>query len=158
LGANSGLEVITSATWSERFDTLAGEGLGQLGGISTLLILAAILAMAAALGSNIWQRRVSLAELLLDGAPRRRLRRILLTESMLMLSAGCLAGAVVGVYGQFVIDSYLKHITGFPVTSIATVARPIEIFALVIAAVLMLVSLPGWRASHVRPALGLSES
>jgi putative ABC transport system permease protein len=158
LGTHSGLEAITAATWSERFDTLAGEGLSQLGDISGLLIIAAILAMAAALGSSIWQRRASLAELLLDGASRRRLRRILLIESLLMLSAGCLAGAVVGVYGQFVIDSYLKHITGFPVTSIATVARPIEIFALVIAVVLVLVSFPGWRASRVRAALGLSES
>jgi putative ABC transport system permease protein len=158
LGANSGLEAITAATWSERFDTLAGEGLGQLGDISILLILAAILALAAALGSNIWQRRVSLAELLLDGARRPRLRRILLTESLLVLSAGCLAGAIVGVYGQFVIDSYLKHITGFPVTSIATAARPIEMFVLVILAVLALVSLPGWRASRVSPALGLGES
>jgi ABC-type lipoprotein release transport system permease subunit len=158
LGANSGLEVITAATWSERFDILAGEGLSQLGDISGLLVLAAILAMAAALGSSIWQRRVSLAELLLDGASRRRLRRILLTESLLMLSAGCLAGAIVGIYGQFVIDSYLKHVTGFPVTSIATATRPIEMFALVIAVVLVLVSLPGWRASRVRPTLGLSES
>jgi putative ABC transport system permease protein len=158
LGANSGLEAITAATWSERFDTLAGEGLGQLGDISDLLVLAAILAMAAALGSSIWQRRGSLAELLLDGASRARLRRILLAESLLMLSAGCLAGAVVGVYGQFVIDSYLKHVTGFPVASIATLTRPIEMFASVIAVVLVLVSFPGWRASRVRPALGLSES
>jgi putative ABC transport system permease protein len=157
LGAGSGLEAITAGTWSERFDTLAGEGLGQLGDISTLLILAAILAMAAALGSSIWQRRASLAELLLDGAPRRRLRRVLLAESMLMLCAGCLAGAVVGVYGQFVIDSYLEHVTGFPVTAIATLARPIEMFVLVIASVVVLVSLLGWRASLVRPALGLSE-
>lgn len=158
LGAHSGLETITAASWSNRFDTLAGEGLAQLGDISTLLILAAIMAMTAALGSNIWQRRVSLAELLLDGASRRRLRRILFIESMLMLSAGCLAGAIIGVYGQFVIDSYLKHITGFPVASIATLARPVGLFALVIAAVLLLVSIPGWRASRVRPALGLSES
>jgi putative ABC transport system permease protein len=157
LGASSGLEAITAATWSERFDTLAGAGLGQLGEIATLLVLAAILAMAAALGSSIWQRRGSLAELLLDGASRRRLRLILFTESMLMLCAGCLAGAIAGIYGQFVIDSYLKHITGFPVAAIATVARPIEMFALVIAAVLVLVSLLGWRASRVSPALGLSE-
>ncbi len=157
LGAGNGLEAITAATWSERFDTLAGEGLAQLGDISILLVLAAILAMAAALGSSIWQRRASLAELLLDGAPRGLLRLVLLTEAMLMLCAGCLTGAIAGVYGQFVIDSYLKHITGFPVASIATLARPIETFALVIAAVLLLVSLPGWRASQVRPALGLSE-
>jgi putative ABC transport system permease protein len=157
LGAGNGLETITAATWSERFDTLAGEGLGQLGDISTLLVLAAILAMAAALGSSIWQRRVSLAELLLDGAPRSRLRLLLLVESMLMLCAGCLAGTIAGVYGQFVIDSYLGRITGFPVADIATVTRPIEMFVLVIATVLLLVSLLGWRASRVRPALGLSE-
>jgi putative ABC transport system permease protein len=155
LGANSGLEAITAAAWSERFDALAGEGLGQLSDISDLLVLAAILAMAAALGSNIWQRRTSLAELLLDGASRARLRRILFAESLLILSAGCLAGAIVGVYGQFVIDTYLKHVTGFPVANIATVIRPIEMFASVIAVVLVLVSLPGWRASRVRPAFGL---
>lgn len=158
LGPDSGLEAITAATWSERFDDLAGKGLAQLGDISTLLIIAAILAMAAALGSNVWQRRASLAELLLDGAPRPRLPRILLAESLLILSAGCLAGAIMGVYGQFVIDSYLKHITGFPVASIATIARPIEMLALVVIAVLALISVPGWRASRVSPALGLNES
>ncbi len=155
LGTNSGLEAITAATWSQRFDTLASEGLGQLGQISKLLVVAAILAMAAALGSNIWQRRVSLAELLLDGAPRRRLRCILLAESILMLIAGCLTGAISGVYGQFVIDSYLEHITGFPVTGIATATRPVEIFTIVILAVLALVTLPGWSASRVHPTLGL---
>jgi putative ABC transport system permease protein len=157
LGARSGLEAITAATWSERFDRLAGEGLGQLGDISTLLVLAAILAMAAALGSSIWQRRVALAELRLDGAPRSRLRHLLLVESILVLGAGCLAGAIAGVYGQFVIDTYLERITGFPVAAIATMARPLEIFVLVTASVLALVSLPGWLASRVRPAFGLSD-
>lgn len=158
LGSNTGLEAITASTWSERFDTLAGEGLGQLGDISTMLVIAAILAMAAALSSNIWQRRASLAELLLDGAPRRRLPRILLTESVLMLNAGCLTGMAMGIYGQFVIDNYLKRVTGFPVISIATAVRPIEMFAIVILTVLALVSLPGWHASRVSPSLGLSES
>jgi putative ABC transport system permease protein len=157
LGRSSGLEVITAAIWRERFDHLAGEGLGQLGDIATLLVLAAVLAMAAALGSSIWQRRVSLAELRLEGTPQRRLRLILLVESLLMLGAGCLTGAVGGIYGQFVIDDYLEHITGFPVARIATAARPIEIFVLVIAAVLGLMSLPGWFASRVPAAIALSE-
>lgn len=157
LGADSGLEAITAATWRERFDRLAGEGLNQLSDISTLLIVAAILAMAAALGSSIWQRRASLAELRLDGAPRRRLRLILLLESTIMLGAGCITGAIVGIYGQFVIDNYLGQITGFPVARIATATRPIEILAIVIAAVLALMSLPGWLAARVSPALGLGE-
>ena len=157
LGRSSGLEVITAATWRERFDRLAGEGLGQLGDIATLLVLATVLAMAAALGSSIWQRRVSLAELRLEGTPQRRLRLILLMESLLMLSAGCLAGAIGGIYGQFVIDDYLEHITGFPVTRIATATRPVEIFILVIAAVLGLMSLPGWFAARVPAAVALGE-
>jgi hypothetical protein len=55
------------------------------------------------------------------------------------------------IRGQFAIDRYLQHVTGFPVTSIATATRPVEIFALVIAAVAALVSIPGWCTSRVRP-------
>ncbi len=157
LGRDSSLETITAATWRERFDSLAGEALGQLGDIAGLLILASVLAMAAALGSSIWQRRVSLAELRIEGVPRRRLRVILFVESLLMLSAGCLAGAIGGVYGQFVIDDYLERITDFPVARVAAAARPVEMFILVIVAVLTLMSLPGWFAARASPALALGE-
>jgi putative ABC transport system permease protein len=157
LGAGSGLEVLTAQARAAAIDSSASEGLGQLGEISTLLVAAAILAMAAALGSSIWQRRKSLAELRLEGAPGHQIKLVLLTESMLMLSAGCLTGAIVGVYGQVVIDGYLKHVTGFPVAGVATSGRPIEIFALVIAAVLLIVSLPGWFASRVPATLALNE-
>lgn len=157
LGPASGLEVLTAKSRETMIDTSASEGLGQLGWIATLLLLAAILAMAAALGSSIWQRRKSLAELRLEGAPDRQLQLVLLVESALMLSAGCLAGAVAGVYGQVVIDGYLKHITGFPVAGVTTGERPIEIFALVIVAVLVIVSIPGWFASRVPATLALNE-
>jgi putative ABC transport system permease protein len=157
LGSKSGLEAVTAHTRAERFDAIAGEGLQQLDEISTLLVATAILTMAAALGSSIWQRRQSLAELRLEGAPRLQLQLVLLVESTLMLSAGCLSGALAGVYGQVVIDGYLKHVTGFPVAGVATGQRPIEIFALVIAAVLLIVSLPGWLASGVPATLALNE-
>jgi putative ABC transport system permease protein len=157
LGAGSGLEVLTARARETAIDSSASEGLGQLGEIATLLVIAAILAMAAALGSSIWQRRKALAELRLEGAPTRQIKLVLLTESTLMLSAGCLTGTLAGVYGQVVIDGYLKHVTGFPVAGVATSARPIEIFALVIAAVLLIVSLPGWLASRVSPTLALNE-
>ncbi|HXB64630.1 MAG TPA: FtsX-like permease family protein [Solirubrobacteraceae bacterium] len=157
LGAGSGLEVLTAKARETTIDNSASEGLGQLGEIATLLVAAAILAMAAALGSSIWQRRKSLAELRLDGAPRRQVRLVLLTESALMLSAGCLTGALAGVYGQVVIDSYLKQVTGFPVAGVGTGARPLEIFALVLLAVLVIVALPAWFASRVSPTFALNE-
>ncbi len=157
LGPGSGLEVLTARAREIAIDHSVSEALWQLAVISTLLIAAAILAMAAALGSSIWQRRQSLAELRLDGAPSHQIKLVLLTESALMLNAGCLTGAVAGIYGQSMIDGYLKQVTGFPVAGVASSGRPIEIFVLVIAAVLLLVSLPAWVASRVPATLALYE-
>lgn len=157
LGPASGLEVLSASQRETAIEKSAREGLGQLGDIATLLLVAAILSMSAALVSSIWQRRPSLAELRLEGASTARVQLILLLESALMLSAGCLAGAAAGVYGQVIIDGYLKHVTGFPVASAASGGRPVEIFFFVIAAVLAVVSIPSWLASHVPPRLALEE-
>jgi putative ABC transport system permease protein len=157
LGPTSGLEVSLASTRAARIDALAGEGLGQLSEISTLLLLAAVAAMAAALASSIWQRRPSLAGMRLLGVKPARLRRILLLEAILMLGSGCLAGAAAGVYGQLVLDGYLKRVTGFPLARVATGARPFEIFALVLVLALLIASAPGWAASRVSPRLALED-
>jgi putative ABC transport system permease protein len=157
LASDSGLEAQSAATREQRIDKLTGEGLSQLGLISSLLVLAAILALAAALASSIHQRRGALAGLRLAGAPPERLRRVLLLEAMLMLATGCVTGALAGVYGQFVIDAYLRHVTGFPVAGAGAGWRPLEIFVLVLGAALALGALPGWHASNVSPALALAE-
>jgi putative ABC transport system permease protein len=157
LGPNAGLEVITPSTRAARIESSGGEGLGQLGEIATLLLLAAILAMVAALGSNIWQQRVSLASLRLEGTRPSRLRRLLLVEALVMLGAGCATGALGGVYGQLIIDGYLEHVTGFPVATLVTAWRPLEIFLLVIVAVLALSAIPGYLASRVPPTLAFGR-
>jgi putative ABC transport system permease protein len=157
LGPGSGLEVSSQLARQRKIETSAGEGLGQLAEISTLLLLAAILAMAAALTSAIWQRRVSLAGLRLSGVRPARLRRILLVESVLILGAGCVTGALAGVYGQVIVDGYLKQVTGFPVASVAVSARPLEVLALVLAGALAAVAIPGWLGSRVSPALALEH-
>jgi putative ABC transport system permease protein len=157
LGPRGGLEVSTARTREARIDKLTSEGLSRLGEISTLLIVAAILAMASALASSIWQRRASLASLRLAGVRAPRLRRILLTEATLMLGAGCVTGAVAGIYGQIIIDGYLKHVTGFPVANLSASLRPLEILALVAVVVLAIAAVPGWSASRVSPTLALDE-
>jgi putative ABC transport system permease protein len=156
LGPGSGLEVAPAAARERRIDVLTSEGLGRLGEISTLLVIAAILAMAAALGSSIWQRRRSLAGLRLAGVRPRRLRAILLVESLVILGAGCLTGVVAGIYGEVVIDAYLRHITGFPVDVVGFSARPFEILAAVLAGALLIVAAPGWLASKVPPTVALA--
>jgi putative ABC transport system permease protein len=157
LGPSTGLEVLTAHERAASIDASASEGLSQLGEIATLLLVAAILALVAALGSSIWQRRVSLAALRLEGTRPSRLRRLLLIEVTLMLAAGCLTGALAGVYGEVVIDGYLRHVTGFPVAGFGVGRRPLEILVIVAACVLLASSIPGWLASRVSPTLALEE-
>lgn len=157
LGGGSGLQAVTAAQRRAHIDALTSEGLSQLGEISTLLMFAAILAMAAALTSAIWQRRLALASLRLAGVRPRRLRLILLVESALILGAGCATGALAGVYGEAVIDAYLAHVTGFPVASLSSGLWPVQVFALVSALVLVVVAVPGWLASRVSPAFAFNE-
>jgi putative ABC transport system permease protein len=157
LGPTSGAEALTPDDRATKTAAVGREGLSQLGEIAMLLVLAAILAMAAALGSSIWQQRPSAADLRIDGTKPRRLRGVLLIESLMMLGAGCLPGAIAGIYGQIVIDGYLRHVTGFPVAGVAAGWRPLEISLLVIAAVLAIVAVPGWLASRVSPALALEQ-
>jgi putative ABC transport system permease protein len=157
LGPASGLRATSARAREASIDALIGEGLSRLQEISTLLLLAATIAMAAALSSAIWQRRVSLATLRLSGVRPARIRMILVVESALMLGAGCITGVLAGIYGQLAIDAYLRNVTGFPVASLVASPRPVEILALVIAAVLAIVALPAWLASRVSPTLALNE-
>ena len=82
---------------------------------------------------------------------------MLLLESCVVLGAGCLTGALVGIYGQVVIDRYLETVTGFPVSSTLAGWSTLEIAALVVAAALAVVAVPGWFAARVPPRLGLQD-
>jgi putative ABC transport system permease protein len=155
--AGTGLVAVTAGERERAIDALTAEGLGQLREISDLLLAIAVLALAAALASAIWQRRSALAALRLSGVPPRRLRAILLIEAGLMLSAGCLTGAIVGVYGELAIDRYLQHVTGFPVTGVGASARPLAVLVVIAASVFALVAVPGWQASRVRPTFAFNE-
>ncbi len=153
----SGLSASTSGALQHSIETLAGEGLARLAEISMLLLAAAALAMATALASAIWQRRTAIAGLRLCGVPGSRLRAIMLTEAVLMLGAGSVTGAAMGLYGQAIIDRYLAGVTGFPVAAIPAEARPLAIFAAVIVIAASLAAAPILAASRVSPALALGE-
>jgi predicted lysophospholipase L1 biosynthesis ABC-type transport system permease subunit len=152
-----GLVVRTSSSLQASIDALTREGLGQLREISNLLLAAAVLALAAALTSAVWQRRGALAGLRLCGVAPARLRRILLVEAGLLLSASCLTGALAGVYGQAIIDRYLGRVSGFPVAAVTADAQPLRIFALVVAVVFAAVLAPIVLASRVSPRYALTD-
>ena len=60
--------------------------------IATLILILAALAMAAAMGAMVWQRRPRLAKLKLEGLRPPELWRTILLESLLLLGVGCPTG------------------------------------------------------------------
>lgn len=157
VGHEGGLRVQTSLGRAAQADVLAREGLGRLTQISLLLTIAAALAMAAAMGASIWQRRPSLASLRIQSFRSSQLRVILLCESTLVLGTGCLIGAVAGVYAHELIDRYLRLVTGFPAPFSPAPLQMLETTVAIIAAAMIVLSIPGYIASRVPPSLALQE-
>ena len=89
-GPDTGLAVQTAEAHAAEQVALGREALERLTQIATLIPLVAVLAMAAAMGAMVWQRRPRLAKLKLEGLPRVELWGTILLESLLLLGAGCL--------------------------------------------------------------------
>jgi putative ABC transport system permease protein len=117
----------------------------------TLVLIAAVLAMAGAMGSMIWQRRPQLAYIKRQGYKRGVLWRALLCESALLLGAGCSLGALFGIYGQLLLSHALASVTGFPIVFSVGGLAAVTSFALVSAAAVAILALPGYLAVRVRP-------
>jgi putative ABC transport system permease protein len=153
LGAASGLGVYTLAQLDRRKGAATRQGLVQLTQISEMVLLGAILAMAAAMGSMLWQRRPRLAQLKLDGLSDAAVWRALLLETSLLLAAGCSIGAIFGLYGELVMTRALVVVTGYPVISSLGVLVAIGSFALVSVVAVVIVAIPGYLAARVDPVV-----
>lgn len=153
VGATSSLVVQTAARREQNEIAAQRQGLERLTQIAALVLIAAALAMATAMGAMIWQRRPRLAGMKVDGFDQGELWRALLWETVLLMGAGCSVGAIFGLYGQFILSRALVSVTGFPV--VYSVAVPIAIASLALVSVIALsmVALPGYLAARVKPAL-----
>jgi putative ABC transport system permease protein len=157
LGPGSGLTVQTAEAHAAEQVALGREALERLTQIATLIPLVAVFAMAAAMGAMVWQRRPRLAKLKLEGLQRVELWGTILLESLLLLGAGCLTGAVFGLYGQQLADRALAHVINFPVVYSVTALPALQSLALVIATALVIIAIPGYIAASVPPALALQD-
>jgi putative ABC transport system permease protein len=153
LGPTSGLIAETARRHGERQQTTSREGLARLSQISALMLLSAILAMASAMGSMVWQRRARLAQLKLDGLSDGAVWRALLLESVLLLGVGCSTGALFGLYGQLVMTRALVALTGYPVILSFGLPAALGSCALVLAVAVAIVAIPGYVAARVQPAV-----
>jgi putative ABC transport system permease protein len=157
LGPRTGLAVETAAQHAARQNTLSRQGLTRLTQIATLILIVAILAMAAAMANMVWQRRPRLAKLKLEGFPVGELWRTILLESVLLVGVGCTTGAVFGLYGQQLLDRALANVIGFPVVYSFGGLVAVTSLAIVTAASVVIVALPGYLATGVPPAVALQD-
>jgi putative ABC transport system permease protein len=153
LGPSTGLAAVSASLRQRRHEEEASQGLARLTTIRTLVLISSILAMAAAMGSMVWQRRVRLGRLKLDGFSDFTIWRALVLESALLLGSGCATGAVFGLVGQLLGSHAILNVTGFPV--IFSFALPVAFvsFALASALAVGIAAVPGYFVARARPAL-----
>jgi putative ABC transport system permease protein len=157
LGSQSGLSVQTARQHEDKLRTITRQGLTRLSQIATLILVAAVMAMAAAMGAMIWQRRPRLAKLKLEGFPPNELWYTILLESLMLLGVGCFSGAVFGLFGQQLLDRALNIVINYPVVSSVGVIVALSSLALVTAAAVLMVAIPGYFAARVPASLALQD-
>jgi putative ABC transport system permease protein len=151
LASDPGLAVETSAEREQRHYALASQGLSRLTEIRLLVLIAAVLAVAGAMGSMVWQRRELVAFIKCQGFSKGVLWRWLFCESALLLGSGCLIGALFGLYGQVLGSHALAAVTGFPVLFNVGLLIALSSFALVSFVAVGIVALAGYLVVRVPP-------
>ncbi|HEX4837708.1 MAG TPA: FtsX-like permease family protein [Solirubrobacteraceae bacterium] len=154
---DTGLAVQTSSQHADQQRALSRQALASLTQIATLIPIVAVLAMAAATGAMVWQRRPRLAKLKLEGLPRAALWRTTLLESLLLVGVGCSSGAIFGLYGQQLADRALAHVINFPVVYSITVPDALRSSSLMTITALAILAIPGYLATSVPAALALQD-
>ena len=157
LGPGTALSVQTAEDHANTLRGITRQGLTRLSQIATLILVAAVMAMAAAMGAMIWQRRPRLAKLKLEGFPHRELWYTIVLESLMLLGVGCFSGAVFGLFGQQLLDRALNIVINYPVVSSVGVVVALSSLALVTASAVLMVAIPGWFAAKVQAGLALQD-
>jgi putative ABC transport system permease protein len=152
LGPRRALAVETAAQREQRFRESTRQGLARLTQIARLVLVAAALALAAALGGVVWSRRPRLASLKLSGFSDGDVWRALMLESAIVLGIGCSIGALFGLYGQFMLTRWLSDSTGFPTAYAPAWVLALSTFAGITLVAVAIAALPGFAAARVSPA------
>ncbi len=116
LPTGSALIVQTAQERQSQVSTVLGSTLSRLDQTSTVVLVAAIATVVAMMISAVWQRRGRLDALIAIGMSFGQLARLVFYESGCVLLGGCLIGMTSGVFGQYLVDSWLRYSTGSPVT------------------------------------------
>jgi putative ABC transport system permease protein len=157
LGRSSGLAIQSAAAHEAEQNELSRQGLQRLTQIATLILAVAVLAMAAAIASMLWQRRPRLAKLKLEGFSTGTLWRTILLESVLLAGIGSTAGGLLGLFGQRLLDQALSHVLNYPVeVSFAWLPALVSV-AIVTGAAVAILAIAGLSAVHVPASTAMEE-
>jgi putative ABC transport system permease protein len=151
IGPGTALTVETARQRASRLDAASHEGLARLTQIAILVLLAGLLATATSMTAAIFQRRRRYARMKVEGYGTRALWEALIWESLILFGGGCAVGAVLGMYGQFLLSHALLTVTGFPVKLSAEALLAFGCFAVVTIVGAAIVGIPGYRTASVRP-------
>jgi putative ABC transport system permease protein len=152
-----GLGVQTVSARQRQYAADSRQGLRALSQISELLLIAAALAVASALSAALWQRRVRLAALKIQGYGSGQLWRAMLLESAVVLGAGCLVGGVAGVVGHALATRWLRLSTGFPAPFSLGLGRVFLTLGVLGIIAIAVISLPGLIAARTPARTSLQE-
>lgn len=157
LDPSRALDVQSARQLDEEFTSFLRGGLTRLTQISTLLVVAAALALAAAMSAAIWQRRQRLATYKVQGFREAQLRRIVLLEVLVVLVLGCALGTLAGVYGHLLGNRWLARTTGFPADFSLEGGQALTTLALLGAVAVAIVGVAGSVAVRISPAESFRE-
>ena len=149
LGHRPGLIVETLAEREAHYEESARQGIKSLSQIANLLLIATSLAVASALSAAIWQRRARLASLKAQGFNTEQLWRALLLESTILVSIGCLDGAILGIYAHALASRWLQLSVGFPAPFSLGIGLVFLTLAIITVVALLVIALPGLIAASV---------
>jgi putative ABC transport system permease protein len=158
LGPATGLEVKTTPQAVADARGIVRDGLARLRQISTLLLIAAAIAIAVAMVATIRDRRPQLAAYAIEGWSRAALWRALMAETAIILLAGCVAGAAAGTYGHYLGGRWLERTTSFPAPWSWSPASILPVCALLAGVALLVTAVPGYFAAHPRGRLALDRT
>jgi predicted lysophospholipase L1 biosynthesis ABC-type transport system permease subunit len=140
-----------------QYEQSARQGVRSLTEISTLILIAAALAIACALGATISARKTDLAARKADGYGTKQLWCSLLWEGTVLLGVGALDGAICGIYGHALASRWLRLSQGFPAPFSTGAPQVLKTLAIVSAIAVAVIGFFGLLAARVPPRLSVQE-
>jgi putative ABC transport system permease protein len=144
----TGLTVRTGRQDEVSIRGVTNQGLAQLGQISTLLLISAILAVIAVMSGSIWQRRGRLATLKRLGMSRAGLVGTIYIETGIVVLLGCAIGVVFGLGAEPLATHYVRESTGFPEIFSPAFGLGVSTLAVSTALAMLATGLLGYLVTH----------